>query len=226
MKKDSPQNVPGDWVETYVAGHVKTDSKDHRQFSYLPLPSVGHEHADPGIRRVVIAAPLGDDAWLDHLVRRLAGQQLKPERGDEFEGFDPPILVPIPRQARDGVVRCFTEPANVWTSFTPVILPGHDDHKPEKTRALIERALCQSAVDQPCEFEWSSTSRFAKSYSAHKYDREKRPQGYIRPGYLNSQTAVHLTLHFKEDLRVPGPLVIGAGRHCGLGLMVAARGTP
>ncbi len=222
MKKDPPRDVPENWVGTYVAGHAEADSKVHRQLSYLPLPSVGHEHSDPGVRRVMIAAPIGDDAWLDHLVRRLAGQALKAEPGkpDPFARYDPPMLVPLPRQAHDRVVRCYTEPANVWHSFTPVILPGHDDHKPDKTRALIERAFLQSGIDQPCEFEWSAFSRFPKSYSAHKHDRQKRPQGYIRPRYLNGLTAVHLTLRFKNDLQVPGPLVIGAGRHCGLGLMV------
>jgi CRISPR-associated protein Csb2 len=114
-------------------------------------------------------------------------------------------------------------PANVWHSFTPIILPGHDDHKPEKTRALIERALLQSGIDQPCEFEWSPFSRFPKSYSAHKYGKEKQPQGYYRPDYLQSQTAVHLTLRFKNNVQVPGPIFIGAGRHCGLGSFVAGR---
>jgi CRISPR-associated protein Csb2 len=169
----------------------------------------------------MIAAPVGDDAWLDHVVRRLSGQALKPEPDlpDALTGREPPILVPVPRQARDGVIRCYTEPAYVWHSFTPVILPGHDDHKPDKTRALIERALRQSDIDQACDFEWSAFSRFSKSYPAHKYDQRKRPQGYFRPSYLNSLTAVHLTLRFKEDLYVPGPLAIGAGRHCGFGLM-------
>lgn len=29
---------------------------------------------------------------------------------------------------------------------------------------------------------------------------------------------VHLKLHFDEGVEIRGPLVIGAGRHCGLGL--------
>jgi len=218
MQKDPPEGVAESWVEAYVAGHSRASS-DHRQFSYLPLPSAGHDHTDPGVRRVMIAAPVGDDAWLDHLVRRLAGEQLKPLRGDEFAGREPPLLVPMPGRVRDGVVRCYTEPSSVWQSFTPVILPGHDDHKTEKTRALIERALRQSGIDQACEFEWSAFSRFVKSFSAHKYDSQNRPQGYVRPSYLNGLTAVHVTVLFKEDLHVPGPLVIGAGRHCGFGLM-------
>lgn len=238
-----PRGVPNDWIETYVAGHKGGGSVEHRQLSYIPLPSVGHDHADPGIRRVMIVAPVGDDALLDHVARRLGGQQLVPVHGDEFAGGDPPLLVPLPRMG-DGVTRRYTVAANTWYSFTPVILPGHDDHKPEKTRKLIKKALAQSGIDQPCEFEWSAFSRFPKSYSAHKYVRDenssngKRIIGYIRPDHLLDQTAVHLVLRFghREDPNdpesrwlpaerlVPGPITLGAGRHCGFGLMAAADG--
>jgi len=215
MKKSPPRGADAGWVDRYVAGHAGGD-EGHRQLSYLPLPSVGHRHADPGVRRVMIAAPVGDDALLDHVARRIAGQMLEPLQGDEFAGRQPPILEPV---RRDNIARFYTEPANEWHSFTPVILPGHDDHKPDKTRALIERALVQSGIDHPCEFEWSAFSRFPKAYSAHKYDKQGQPQGYIRPDHLLTQTAVHLTIRFKDGLRVPGPIAIGAGRHCGLGLM-------
>lgn len=223
-------------------------SDEHRQLSYLPLPSVGLEHTDPGIRRVMIVAPVGDDALLDHVARRLAGQQLiaRNEKAPEFgvdENGQPkpgPLLVPLPRSG-DGVTRKYTGEATVWYSFTPVILPGHDDHKPAKTRKLILKALAQSGIDQPCEFEWSAFSRFSKSYSAHKYVRDERAKdgksriGYIRPDHLLNQTAVHLVLRFGQredpndpesrwipaDHPIPGPLTIGAGRHCGFGLMAA-----
>ncbi len=218
--KFPPQGVAENWVDEYVAGHSQTDGGEHRQLSYLPLPSVGHHHADPGIRRFMIAASPGEDAWLDYLVRRIAGCRLRPELGNEFGKDGPPLLVPI---KPDGVTGCYTNPANVWHSFTPVILPGHGDHKPGKTRKLIERALAQSGIDQPCSFEWSAQCHFAKSYSAHKYDRDKKPAGYFRPNHLLSQTAVHLTLTFSDGLLMPGPMAIGAGRHCGLGLMVGQR---
>ena len=222
MEKNSPRGVDGNWVESFVAGHRREDETiPHRQLAYLPLQSVGHQHTDPSVRRVMIAAPLGNDEWLDHVARRLAGQSLEPLRGNEFLG-DPPILVPVQDQK---VVRFYVGPASVWHSITPVILPGHDDHKPDKTRKLIEKALAQSGVDQPCTFEWSAFSRFPKAYSAHKYGRNKRPQGYIRPAHLLSQTAVHLTLKFRDGLKVPGPLMIGAGRYCGFGLFAAEAAT-
>ncbi len=219
MKASPPAGVGDDWAETYVAGHVKEGQEEHRQFSYLPLPSLGHEHTDPGVRRILIAAPVGDEEWLSDLARHLAGRQLEPLQGNEFGDSDPPFLVPI---KGDNVSRCYTQATEIWHSFTPVILPGHDDHKPEKTRKLIEKALAQSRIDQPCEFEWSAFSRFPKSFSAHKYDRNRRLTGYVRPNHLLSQTAVHMTLRFKDGLKMPGPIAIGAGRHCGLGLFAPA----
>jgi CRISPR-associated protein Csb2 len=212
MTKSRPEGVAEDWVETCVAGHARPNAADHWQFSYLPLPSIGHAHVDQAVRRVMVAAPVGGDRLLNHLARMLAGRQLKPT--DRTKLDHPPTLVRVPN---DKVARSYTRPANAWASVTPVILPGHDDHKPAKTRKLIEKALFQCGIEQPCEFEFGPFSRFPKSLSAHKYGRDKKPTGYIRPDHLLNQTAVHLTLRFKE--KVPGPLVIGAGRHCGFGLM-------
>ncbi len=217
MQQSAPSDVDAQWVEQYVAGHCDAHAKEHRQFSYLPLPSIGHEHADQAVRRVMIAAPLGDDRWLRDLADRLTGRQLQPEKGSEFGDLEPPTLI---RVHRDKVAWCYIAPANRWASVTPVILPGHDDHKPAKTRKLIDAALAQSGIDQPCTYEWGLLSRFRQSLSAHKYDRNGRPV-YLKPGYLQNLTSVHLTLAFDDELEVSGPLVIGAGRHCGFGLMAS-----
>jgi CRISPR-associated protein Csb2 len=56
--------------------------------------------------------------------------------------------------------------------------------------------------------------------SAHKYDRDGRHTGYHRPAHLKDLTAMHVRLEF-EDV-VCGPITIGAGRHCGFGLMACA----
>ena len=220
MRKSPPEGVDDDWIETYVAGHIPAGAVEHRQFSFLPLPSIGHQHADQKVRRVMIAAPVGDDRFLRHLAMRLDGQQLKPTPETTLD--HPPTLV---RVRGDKVAPFYTQSANTWASVTPVILPGHDDHKPDKARKLIEKALAQSGIQQRCEFEWGPISQFPKSLSAHKYDRNKRPTGYIRPDHLLTQTAVHLKLCFNDGFEVPGPLAIGAGRHCGLGVFARMDGT-
>ncbi len=215
MTQFPPEGVNDDWIETYVAGHARNGDTEHKQFSYLPLPSIGFAHTNPAIRRVMIASPSGDDGWLQQLALHLAGRQLKPTAETKIK--HPATLVRV--QGTKVVVPFYTKPSGIWASVTPVILPGHSDHKPSKTRKLIERALEQAGIEQSCEFEWSAFSHFPKSLSAHKYDREKRPTGYIRPSHLLTQTAVHLKLRFNGGVEVPGPLAIGAGRHCGFGVL-------
>ncbi len=227
MKRSPPLSIkdPTPWIEQYVAGHRDTGGKSvnvsHAQLSYIPLPSIGHHHTDPAIRRVMVVAPIGDDAILDHICQYLDGLRLKPERESDLHGS-----VFLRRTHNDNVASFYTQSDrdhqgyNRWASATPVILPGYDDRKPEKTRKLIEKALAQSGVDQPCEFNWSTFSYFPKMLPAYGQDNRGRQRGHIRPGYLVNHTAVHLTLRFNANAKVPGPIAIGSGRHCGFGLMV------
>jgi len=219
MESSPPRGIedPADWLNTYVRGIAPEGVETHRRFSYLPLPSIGHRHADQIVRRVMITAPIGDDHLLEHLARRLNGRLLVPERGDEFGDQSPPMLIRAPYSNK--FAQHYIRPSNVWASVTPVILPGHDDHKPAKRHKLILKALRQSGIEQSCTFEPSAISSFPKSYSAHKYDRNKKPSGYLRPDHLLTQTAVHLQLRFNDDVQVPGPIAVGAGRHLGFGLL-------
>jgi hypothetical protein len=96
-----------------------------------------------------------------------------------------------------------------------VILPGHDDHIPERTVKLILKALAQSGIDQECLLEWSAYSHFRKMLRAHKHVRDesapngKRLVNYFRPDYLLEQSAVHLKITFPHP--VLGPIAIGQG---------------
>ena len=219
---------PKKWVEVVVAGHRDQTSDQHEQFSYVPLPSIGHEHADALIRRVMIVAPFSQGAHLRHLSEQLDGVCLNPEGSDA--ATPRPIL---DRIRPDKVTRCYLATAETWNTVTPAILPGHDDHKPEKTTKLIQRAMQQSGIDTPCEFAWQSIPFVKNTLSAHKYDTRGRRTGYFRPAYLERNTAVHLRIRFghrvmANDLKstwvpavVTGPIVIGCGRHCGFGLFAA-----
>ena len=225
-------NDPEKWVESFVAGHQGELSDNHHQFSYVPLPSIGHEHADALIRRVMIVAPFNQEAHLQHLSEQLDGARLTPETSCGI-GV-PPIL---DRMRPDGVSRCYLAITDAWQSVTPVILPGHNDHKPEKTIKLVCRAFQQCGIDTPCEFNWQATPFVNNTLSAHKYDRNGRHVGYHRPAHLKDLTAVHLRIRFGHRTVegdgdspwipeiVAGPLAIGAGRHCGLGLMAAMEPT-
>ncbi len=79
MKADPPSRVENaeNWVSRVVRGKREESSpEEHRQFSYVPLPSIGHEHADAMIRNVMVVAPLGMERELEYLAARLSGEPL------------------------------------------------------------------------------------------------------------------------------------------------------
>lgn len=217
------------WLETFISGH-RGNTQQHQQLSFVPLPSIGHEHTDAMIRNVLLIAPLGCERELEYIAERLDGEQLKPE--DQVRSINVEKSPPIPGEV---FLNRFTPPrgkfiaerylgtSDVWQTVTPVILDGHDDKKPEKTKRLIQLALQRAGIETPCDFTWQSMPFLKNCLSAHKYDRDGRHTGYHRPAHLKNFTAVHVRLTFTHP--VPGPITIGAGRHCGFGLL-AIEGRP
>jgi len=211
------------WLETFVCGH-RGNSEQHEQISYVPLPSIGHQHADAMIRNVMLIAPHGCDRELEHVAQRLNGEELTPESEVRTIGVEQSrqnsqrmFLERINPPRGKFIAECYLGTSNVWHSVTPVILDGHDDKKPEKTTKLIQTAVQRAGIETPCEFTWQAFPYLKNCLSAHKYDRNGRHTGYHRPAHLKHLTAVHVRLTFTHP--VPGPITIGAGRHCGFGLM-------
>ncbi|HEX4796457.1 MAG TPA: type I-U CRISPR-associated protein Csb2 [Humisphaera sp.] len=226
----------GEWVNRVVRGKRDASSAEHQQFSYVPLPSIGHEHADAMIRNVMIVAPLGMERELNYLAERLNGEVLRPE-GDaaecdadskpqisqriELQKFNPP--------SGKFISKCYLGLSRFWHTVTPVILDGHNrkskNDKPEEIARATEKLICKAlqrwGIETPCEFTWQSVPFLKNTLSAHKYDRDGRHTGYHRPAHLKDLTAVHVRLSFSHP--VPGPLTLGAGRHCGFGLMAAVQ---
>jgi CRISPR-associated protein Csb2 len=224
-----------DFVNRVVRGKREPSAgDDHKQFSYVPLPSIGHEHADGIIRNVMLVAPIGMERELIDLADRIDGQPLKPE-GEFGECKSDLTLTEVYRAE----LRLFTPPANkfidthylgtsrIWQTVTPVILDGHNKKsktdKPDaiarETEKLICKALQRAGIETPCKFTWQAIAFLKNCFSAHKYDRNGRHTGYHRPTHLKDLTAVHVQLTF--DHPIPGPITIGAGRHCGLGTFTA-----
>lgn len=80
----------------------------------------------------------------------------------------------------------------------------------------------QSLSDLICEFTWGAVPNFPHCLPAYKHDRQGRHIGYFRPNHLEKFTLVHARLTFQTP--VPGPIIIGAGRHCGFGVCTAVDG--
>lgn len=217
--KDDSHEFPGG-SEIYVAGHTKAgqaprDGPGAPRFSYLPLPTIGHEHADGMIRRVLIAEPFGGDG----AHARWAQQRLRNQLLRDHDGNERGILLNLWRNSSSAILDRYVGEHKNWASVTPVILPGFDDGKRIKAEKLVLQAVRQAGL--PVEGVADFTLRKAPFWSGSQH-----PNCYRRPDYLDSAknrrfSAWHVHLSFREPMA--GPLSIGAGRHCGLGVLAASR---
>lgn len=211
LNQDDFRNQFDDDTEVYLAGHINGEESTPPRFSYLPLPTIGHEHADGMIRRVLVVEPYGGDgsraSWAQG---RLRGQALvdngRNERGQ---------LLDLWRKTSENIMKHYVGETKSWTTVTPVILPGYDDGRQFKAEKLFLQAAEQA--DLPTNGIADITLRRAPFWPASQH-----PRHYNRPRYLSHLPAWHVQLIFREP--VSGPLAVGAGRHVGLGLMAASGG--
>jgi CRISPR-associated protein Csb2 len=242
------------WDETKVArfvlGHAEARDKPHeppgaQRFAYLPLPSIeprGQRGQVVGrIRRVMLttfASATGAElAWA---MRALTAQELL----DERTGRAVALLSVLGKD--DNVVRHYTRRSSTWITVTPMVLPGFDDpdhlrrkaHANDLTagqkRRLYERladrtdGLVRKAIRQ-CGFseelaqyaviEWRKVGfRAGVDHADH----------YGVPGHIKRFPRYHVRMKFRDkdgnELEVPGPICLGAGRFFGVGLFAAEYG--
>jgi CRISPR-associated protein Csb2 len=215
VAEEDPRSLPGGAaiIRSYVAGHVLKGERPARRFSYLPLPSIGHPHADGAVRRVIVAEHPGADgrlaewaSWKLH-GRHLVDEQKNPRgtliRLDSHDG-DP---------GHDRVLSFYTGKFRCWRSVTPVLLPGFDDSNIKNAIELVFRALDHDAMDRD----------LVESVHVQKapfWQQSHHPAAYFVPDHLRGYPRWHVEVVFKH--KIGGPLSIGAGRHVGLGLMAGA----
>jgi len=233
--RNATGTVCGEWTDaaTFVHGHDAVDTtrpaKGERadgRFMYLPLSTINPAlNRVESIRRVLIAAPPGSRDRIDWIRRRLPGQELM------WDGEQIGLLNLLPTS--DWVLKQYTSESRVWSTVTPVVLPGFDDpnHLRRKLRdthdvaeqkrmlaqldsrvdGLIRKALCQAGLANELVndalLEWRGTGFRAGVELANRYARPER---------LEAFSAYHVRVTFPHPVR--GPLAVGAGRYRGLGL--------
>ncbi|WP_028310531.1 MULTISPECIES: type I-G CRISPR-associated protein Csb2 [Derxia] len=200
----------GDEVAGFAAGHAPEGNADCR-LSWVPLPTVGAEHADGRARRALWIARAADHAPLLSLAARLGedGVPLVDEDTGEARAIARPIAV-----AGEPVLPAYLDAAREWVTVTPMVLPGDFGGGDLRVMTkLLHKALRESGID-PGLLAGAEFSRqpLIRQAPALREVRLKRWQA-------RSLILYHLRLRFREPVR--GPLVLGRGRHYGLGLFCA-----
>ena len=196
-------------LNSLVYGHVEQGDPSHR-LSYVPLPSIGHAHADGRIRRAMIVPPSNSNPETVGLLRRkLAGATLHREPdGQAVCALAPP--------SSETVITRYTAASHRWQSITPLVLHGFNMQRGRlslgKTEKLIVQAFTESGYEEGSirSIAFQPAPLVAGSVSA----------GDIAiPKHLAKWPRYHIEIEFTHA--VCGPVLAGIGRHCGIGVFAA-----
>lgn len=189
----------------------------------VPLLSIGFEHADRGVRRVLIEIPSGAPLRAEDVAWAFNGLDvIDPETGEI-------LMVLTPSEDWDMLRKHYLPNSRHWRSVTPLALPeGAGRRRIEPTRRVedakggIERAQEEASAARSIAAALRHAGILARVVSI-RVQREpfeakgQRAEAFERQPRFPKERLWHVELEL--DRSVDGPLVLGDGRFLGLGLM-------
>jgi CRISPR-associated protein Csb2 len=224
-----------------ILGHGSNDvaNAPTPHLAFVPLPSIEFrgEGANPvvGPVRRVMLLPSSDEASLaaDWAASGLAGVELVDESTGEIRAMLDPAT------PDDAVVRRYTDEATDWATVTPIVLPGYDDPRgqrsrlrnetdPERRRAILARltgridGLIRKSIVQ-AGFGESLAARADVAWQDEPFWRGGTLAcRYGRPSHAKAFPVLHVRIRWRDEhgmpLKVAGPICLGRGRFYGTGL--------
>lgn len=189
-----------------------------------PLPFVGHRHADGGLLGVALILPR--EAHLDERRAVLRAVGAWREAGAEIDLGGAGTLRFRVAEALDArsTLRSDTwcRPSRRWSTATPVVLDRTPRHLRTGTSAeraaswdeaeeTVARACEYAGLPRPVEVWLSSDGPFTGIPPVSRLPRYTTGEARLR------RISLHARLTFAEPVR--GPVLIGAGRYLGQGLL-------
>ena len=212
----------------FIHGH---HDKGKNHVFIAPLPSIGHTHADGLVRRIMLfGVPAQSERGdVDLVLRQFAFSTLN---------YNGRHAVLVPDDTYSGVANSYLSPSKYWQTVTPVVLPNPELRGREgalwKTRNTMEAEDRQSLRDKLQARRVAMVRRMltnaglsaiAVAVSNASFCAVPHPAGKFvipegRKKYLKN-TLCHVSLEFAEP--ASGPLLLGRGKHFGLGLFAPSR---
>lgn len=203
-----------------IAGHAPDGGPSQAiHMAILPLPFVGHEHADGHLLGMALAFPLGleralQDGCLVALARALDTESytldLKCGKAGEM------TLTPEERPAPPMALRSdtWTHPSRVWATISPIVLDkfGPRRHRDPESEACKAIALaCERiGLPRPSRIDLLPVSRFTGAPATRSFPAT------LRKSDGAARWHIHAEIEFPSV--VEGPVILGAGRFRGYGL--------
>jgi CRISPR-associated protein Csb2 len=234
LQKHWPQQPPPE----IVSGHQPAGSpSEHPHLAIVPLPFVGMRHADGDLRGVALILPRAATPEERQGVLRAIGGWEHEARADR--DHEPPhvlitlhggIAVRVQRELAPSLdslkVRRWCRPSRQWATVTPIALDRHPgdlrarDPDTQATaiaaaRVTIVEACRRIGLPAP-RVEIHPAAPIAGVQKAREFPAYPPVAGRTR------RALTHAVLEFNQE--VVGPILVGAGRYHGLGLLFPCDG--
>lgn len=229
LSRALPEKVAA--IERVLVGR-KRDGADagpiEQRIRLIPLPSIGHPHADQAIRRLLVQVPQGPLDERD-ILWALSGRTLfEPETGELSD-------TTLAAARSDEMVQRYCGSSQVWRSVTPLALGvaprrrieptrQRDEAKSAAEREREERAA-RKGVAQALRHAGVNASVVRVHVQREPFDAHgTRAEHFACGTRFRKEVLWHVELGL--DRAIQGPLVLGDGRFLGLGVMAPQPRSP
>lgn len=209
-------------IERYIIGRNATDADKTIRVQIVPIPSVGHPHADMRIRRLAVYVPQSCPLPSEDLAWALAQTQTiwTNEQGV--------VMRELQCVSENSMVNRYEKQGRVWKSVTPLVLqtarrrridPDRQDAEAKGgTERTREDTHAIHAVRQALRYAGISTAPTIVSVQREPFDsRGERAELFAAGTRFPKEALWHVLIMFATP--ITGPLLLGDGRYLGLGLM-------
>lgn len=205
-------------IDKLIVGRNAGPAELSQRIRIVPLPSVGTEHTDPSIRRIMVEVPPNCPWRMDDLAWAFAGLEF----GDLGAGSGSGGM--LLSTDDDRMAKRFIGPAREFQSITPLALPaaqrrriGVNGTKTAKERCDEEQRAI-TAIVQALRHSGVTARPNRIDVQREPFQRRgARAERFAAGTRFPKETLWHVAVTFTEP--VSGPLVLGDGRYLGLGLM-------
>lgn len=195
-----------------------------RQCAFLPLPSIGSEHADGQIRGLGLALSPDLPTGVRRSVLHLLGMDIDAPR---LGPFFVPGLLDLPQWLTHGdldgrqvvTTQRWTggdRGRRTWTTVSPIV-PDRYPHRGDHLAEHVVRACTYAGYPAPSRVEVLAASSLRGAARLRRDDLRRRRTDAHRP-------AIHCRITFGVPVR--GPVVLGNLRHLGVGLCLPVPDDP
>lgn len=220
-------------VEKVLIGRNATEADKALRVRIIPLPSIGHIHAHPGIRRVLVEVPPDCPIRVKDMAWAFAGLEVVAPVHDEETGEILSSSVELVEADDDSMLAHYgvaeEGAARLWRSVTPLALPedakrrrinpvnSHEEVKDGKGHTDEQQYACYAALQALRHAGRRERVVGLRVQREPFFARGERAEAFASGTRFSKRQLWHAEIEFAET--VSGPLILGNGRYSGLGLM-------